>query len=194
MFSVGWIFPQGMSPDLVVANSLVDAYIRCGTLVKAMQILDLMMMSASSEGQVMWPKPDAYTFNTVLRGFVGTGSVDQAMRTIKKMEEMGLSPDEVTVNTLATVCVKAGQLDQALELVKGGGVEGYSAIVDGFAKRGDYQRVSQALTVYDFFSMNGPNYCLPKILTRRALAAYTNRIECLFVLCTMQCRPWKLCM
>lgn len=143
---------QGLNPDLVVANSLVDAYCRCGSLIKAMQVVDLMIStSTGSDGSssssvstaVIWPQPDAITFNTLLRGLVSIKAVDAGMKLMKRMEDLGITPDEISVNTLANLCVKGGDYDRAVDIVRGGGgVEGWSSIVDGLAKRGDLSGVS----------------------------------------------------
>jgi pentatricopeptide repeat protein len=104
-------------------------------------VLDDMM--AREDGSL--PKPDRYTFNTVLKGLSSLGDLNAVMDLYRGMQRFGVSPDAITVNTMVEAAVSVGNLNKASQLLSTSGVaasvEGYSALLEGFVKKGDLKQV-----------------------------------------------------
>lgn len=134
---------QVVKPDLVLMNNVIDAFVRCSEARRARQVLDDMM--TCEDGSL--PKPDRYSFNTVLKGLATLGEMNGVMDLYRGMQRYGVSPDAITLNTMVDAAVSLGKLDKAQTLLTGGGaaasVEGYSALLEGFVKKGDLQKVRQ---------------------------------------------------
>ncbi len=164
-----------VSLDLVALNSLLDAYARCGDAAQARALLERMagnaaaaVAAASEDGEeeqgqrapagagagagvvLLLPRPDAVSYNIVLRALGEQGDAPGALSLYDRMRAgAGTAPDAVTVNTLVAACARAGSLGKALGVLRSSpvpaSVEGYSALMHTFASRGDVQRAQEVL-------------------------------------------------
>jgi len=150
-------FQNGIIPDTVMLNSLLDAMVNCKEVAKA-QAIFLQITSRHNE-----TSPNIRTYNTMLKGFAQTGALDEAIRLTKQMKERNLW-DDVTTNTLVSVAMAAQDFefaetvladhtastiftDQALQRIPlrrrdHPNVEAYTSLLDGYAKAG---QLDQAL-------------------------------------------------
>ena len=161
----------GMEPDVIMLNSLIDAYVNCGDLDKAMDLFHCMKLTQSMGGKEKIPsdysrhtslfagssdlRPNRRTYNTILKGLSRAGAVEDALKLSGEMEELSMW-DAVTTNTLVQAAVKQRDFVLAERLLddytespgerKHGGchpnVEAYTTLLDGFAKSG---RLTKAL-------------------------------------------------
>jgi pentatricopeptide repeat protein len=147
---------NGVVPDIVMVNSVLDAYVDCGFVDMAREIFLIMTEKSNSKGDAYWPllRPNSRTFNILLKGMAEQGNVNEAMELSKIVESKGLW-DDVTTNTLVKVAVKAEEFQIAEDIlskhttsfnydtVNGSGrrgdhpnIEAYTELVDGYAKAG----------------------------------------------------------
>lgn len=141
-------------PDIVMANTVVDAYVNCGDVDKAREIFQIMTEGSDAKGDAYWPllRPNSRTFNTILKGMAEQGDVSEAMELSKIVQSKGLW-DHVTTNTLVKVAVMAEEFEMAEDIlskhtisfsvanVNGRqenhpNIEAYTELVDGYAKAG----------------------------------------------------------
>ncbi|KAG5192026.1 hypothetical protein JKP88DRAFT_294442 [Tribonema minus] len=165
-------------PDVVTLNAAVDAYVRCGELRRAQQVVRAMEASGGAGGAGAVP-PNTRTYNTLIKGLGQAGRLEDAFAVARAMTAPGCRPDAVTANSLIEACIRCGQLTRAHALLRapppaldgssssGGGsgsggssaapqwtpsVEAYTAVLTGFADAGDRQG---ALAVFQEMSAAG---------------------------------------
>lgn len=141
-------------PDIVMANTVLDAYVNCGLLDKAQEIFRSMTstgrLESTEEEGGFWPllRPNSRTYNTLLKGMAQDGDVHGAMQLSRIMLSEGLW-DEITTNTLVKAAVTANEYDLAEDILSNHtiseffstlrdhpNVEAYTELLDGYAKDG----------------------------------------------------------
>ena len=94
------------------------------------------------------PRPDLYSYNIVLRA-LGQADLGGALGLYRDLKQEGIQPDAVTINTLVAGCVKTGNLKRASLILESSSipasVEGYSALIGGFATRGKLIEAQEVL-------------------------------------------------
>lgn len=150
-------------PDIVMANTLVDAYVNCGQMDKAQDVFhSLNSMAWTKSGDVeFWPRmqPNSRTFNTLLKGFAELGDVKEAMKLSREAKLQGLW-DEITTNTLVKTAVTAGEFVLAEDILTNytvssrkarhmdhPNVEAYTELLDGYAKYGQLDNALRVMQV-----------------------------------------------
>ena len=147
-------------PDIVMANTVIDAYVNCGDVDKAREIFQIMTDESDAKGDAYWPllRPNSRTFNTILKGMAETGDVSESMKLSKVIESKGLW-DHVTTNTLVKAAVTAGEFETAEDVLSmhttsfsvdtangrhmnHPNIEAYTELINGYAKAG---RLDKAL-------------------------------------------------
>jgi pentatricopeptide repeat protein len=153
---VEWVMKQAQhnqidTDDVVLQNTLIDAYVNCDAMDKAWAVLA--EMKASVDGV----KPNRRTYNTILKGYAKAGNLTQALKLAGEMKESKLW-DSVTTNTVVHAAVVAGDVQQAEDLLqqhtlytkKGYGsqhpnVEAYTDVLDAHAKAGHLDKAFAVL-------------------------------------------------
>ncbi|CAM9388927.1 unnamed protein product [Scytosiphon promiscuus] len=103
---------KGVVLDVVALNAAVDAFVRCGELSKARNIVRYMeRYPGGSIAQTL-------SYNTLIKGLGRELRTDEAFEVARGMLAKGCSPDEVTTNSLVDICVRSGNLDRAYKLLK----------------------------------------------------------------------------
>ena len=165
----------GVEPDVIMLNSLIDAYINCGDIDKAKDIFESMKRQSSTESELVTTAysrhtflfagsapllPNRRTYNTILKGLSKAGALEEALELSNEMEKL-LMWDAVTTNTLVQAAVNFRDFDQAerilnertetIEEQKPGrnhrNVEAYTTLLDGFAKAGRLTKALETLRV-----------------------------------------------
>ncbi len=102
------IIQSGYELDPFVGNSLVDMYVKCGSMEDAWSVFNKM------------PSRDAVTWTAMILGHVNCGQGQKALDIFQQMKEEGVQPDAVwTVvcwNAMIFGHVKRGEGHKALEL------------------------------------------------------------------------------
>ncbi|KAG2692654.1 hypothetical protein I3760_08G062700 [Carya illinoinensis] len=95
---------MGFICDVLVGNSLVDMYSKCGDLEAAQQVFDMIL------------EKDAYTWNSMIGGYCHTGYCGKAHLLFMKMKESGVPPNVITWNVMISGFMQNGDEDQAMDL------------------------------------------------------------------------------
>lgn len=144
---------NGVEPDTIMLNSILDALVNCKEVGKAKSVFKQFVTEAGSAS------PNVRTYNTMLKGFALEGSLDEAKRLTNQMRARNIW-DAVTTNTLVSVAVKANNFEFA-EVVLANhtlaatdssperghrlrrdhpNIEAYTSLLDGYAKSGDLEK------------------------------------------------------
>ncbi|CAA6659020.1 unnamed protein product [Spirodela intermedia] len=119
--------------DVLVNNSLLDMYAKCGSLVLARQMFDRM------------PSRDVASWNAMILGFAMHGLAKESIQTFASMqEEDGVKPNEITFIGILSACNHGGLVSEgrthftSMASVYGVGprIEHYGCMVDLLARAG----------------------------------------------------------
>merc|ERR1719473_1506038 len=105
---------EGIAPNLVTLNTLLDACARAGKMEKC---ATLMQEIREKHGLM----PDRITYSTLIKGFCNHGDIAKALALMKSMKEQGLKPDAIIYNTMMDGCIgkdKFAQCDELYETMK----------------------------------------------------------------------------
>ena len=135
------ILKENSSPDLFLQNTLINMYVRCGSLNDAIDVFKGM-----SERNV-------FSCTLMLSGYEKYGRPEEAIRLFWQIEEQGISVDNVAFVTALKACTKALNLEQGKHihshiLVLGMDINTfvYNALVDMYSKCGS---MIDAVHVFD---------------------------------------------
>ncbi|KAJ6405834.1 hypothetical protein OIU84_013742 [Salix udensis] len=95
---------MGSVNDVLVGNSLIDMYSKCGQLGAAQLVFDLMS------------EKDLYTWNSMIGGYCQVGYCGKAYVLFTKMQKSQVQPNVVTWNTMISGYIQSGDEDQAMDL------------------------------------------------------------------------------
>jgi pentatricopeptide repeat protein len=171
---------NGIDPDTVMLNSLIDAYVNCNAMKKALAVFDDMKKNPTEfdntdnnnrfsdarggggqQRQELCPRPNRRTYNTILKGLANTGALDEALGLSEEMKACRLW-DAVTTNTLVHAAVVYGSYTLAEDILaehtttattrKHPNVEAYTELLDSYAKNG---QLDQALVILQLMRKRG---------------------------------------
>ena len=81
-----------LQKDVMLGNSLVDMYAKCGALEKAQEVFDEL------------PVRNVVTWNALITGYTQQEVGDQALKCFRQMQDEGISPTAVTYVCILKVC------------------------------------------------------------------------------------------
>eukprot|EP00980_Cylindrotheca_fusiformis_P028766 scaffold22642_cov134-Cylindrotheca_fusiformis.AAC.21 len=159
----------GVEPDIIMLNSLIDAYINCDDLKRAQEVFKIMKnpkvaYEVVPEYEELFtsneiPTPNHRTYNIVMKGLAKTGNLDDAINLSDEIRSLKFW-DHVTTNSLVQAAVNAGDLAYAEQLLKEHterpqhnasrrhkNAEAYTNLMDGYAKEGNIQKGVELLKV-----------------------------------------------
>ena len=93
--------------DVNLANTLIDMYAKCGSMMDAQHIF------------ITMPTRDSVTWTTFINAYARHGEVNRVFHLFERMKKEGMRPDDVTFLSILTVCSHAGLLDTAQEYFDG---------------------------------------------------------------------------
>ena len=118
---------NGIVPDIVMINVVLDAYVNCGMLDRAQDVFHSItsqqeareeydeydngkVVNGAKDGIRYWPriKPNSRTYNTLLKGMAYEGDIKSAMKLSQVIQNKNLW-DDITTNTLVKVAVTCGE-------------------------------------------------------------------------------------
>ncbi|KAJ7527393.1 hypothetical protein O6H91_16G051800 [Diphasiastrum complanatum] len=94
------IIKRGFQSDVVVGNTLVDMYAKCGCKEYARELFDNM----SERNVVSW--------NVMIAGYAQNGLAQEALALFEQMQREGTKPNKVTYISVLSACVHSGLVDQ----------------------------------------------------------------------------------
>ena len=124
---------NGIVPDTILLNSLMDAYINCDALETAQGVFAQMKQGSANTETIRGnatetattvfsdhpcPPPNRRTFNIMLKGLANAGRVRDVLDLSNEMKQSRLW-DSVTTNTIVHAAVIARVLDLAHEILEG---------------------------------------------------------------------------
>ncbi|CAB4415893.1 unnamed protein product [Rhizophagus irregularis] len=99
---------EGLRPDVVTFNNIIDVLIKIRDLKSVIKCLKIM----SSMGV----RPNVMTFDTLMSGYSDLGDYDYVEKLYNKMIKMNIQPSFDTYFTLMSAYIRSGKKKQALEI------------------------------------------------------------------------------
>ena len=142
---------NGIEPDTVMANTMIDAYIECNKIDMAKLVFNRMLDDSDESifSNMEFPKANSRTYNTMLKGLIqAQAPLEETFHLAYEMQESNLW-DHVTTNTLVQAAVVSRDFARAEQILdehtvlnyntnrrRGGhpNVEAYTQLLDGYAK------------------------------------------------------------
>jgi pentatricopeptide repeat protein len=118
-----------------VGNALIDMYMKCGMLAKALSVFNNL------------PMRNIVSWNTLITGYAQMGDLENASSMINRMKEQSIELDQVTFVSLLNACSHAGLVDHGkscfVMMTRDYGivphVEQHTAIVDLLGRAGQLE-------------------------------------------------------
>lgn len=137
-----FVLKVGLNLNTLVANSLIDAYAKNGSIDNARLLFEQM-------GQLR----DQSSWNVMIAGFGMNGQGEEACSLVSQMEEDGFQPNSITFISLLSSCSHCGMLDKGHEIFglmteKYGiqpSVEHYTCVIDMFGRAGRLEEAYQLI-------------------------------------------------
>ena len=92
----------GIEPN--VGNTLVDMYVKCGMLLSAKKVFDMLMTQ------------DVVSWTTLISGYTEHGYSDRALECFKQMQEKDIVPNAVTFLCTVRACSSIKAIDEGCEI------------------------------------------------------------------------------
>ncbi len=100
------IIQSGCGSDVSVANTLIDMYMKCGSIDNAQNVFNNM------------PTRDVISWNVMLLGYLKCGQGQKALALSQQMRQDGVQPDAVTFIGFLNVCPSAVALEEGKHIHK----------------------------------------------------------------------------
>ncbi|AET04266.1 PPR containing plant protein [Medicago truncatula] len=132
----GHILRRGYFSDLHVACALVDMYAKCGLLVLAQLLFDMI------------PKKDLISWTVMIAGYGMHGFGNEAISTFNEMRIAGIEPDESSFSAILNACSHSGLLNEGWKFFNSmrnecgvePKLEHYACVVDLLARMGNLSK------------------------------------------------------
>lgn len=139
--------------EIVIANALLDMYIKCGALEKAQEVFDQLSV---------W---NVVSWTTLIAGYAEHGLNKKALVCFEEMQRFGFCPDAVTFACILKACGNINALNKGQKLhaqivrnhLMEGHIEVANAVVGMYAKCGAFEtarEVFNELRIQDAVSWN----------------------------------------
>ncbi|VVA93315.1 unnamed protein product [Arabis nemorensis] len=133
-------------PDLVLQNSLVSMYAKCGAIDDAYEIFSKMVLK------------DTVSWNSIIMGLSHHGLADKSLELFEEMLDSGLKPNSVTFLALLSACSHSGLITKGLELFKAmketysiqPGIEHYISMIDLLGRAGKLREAEEFISTLPF--------------------------------------------
>ncbi|EXB97347.1 hypothetical protein L484_024210 [Morus notabilis] len=96
----------GLIEDVLVGNSLIDMYSKCGELEAAQEVFDMII------------EKDVFTWNSLIGGYCQAGYCGKACELFMKMQESDVAPNVITWNVMISGYIQNGDEDEAMDLFR----------------------------------------------------------------------------
>lgn len=127
-----YIIRQGFGTNILVNNSLIAAYAKCGNLKSSERVF----LHMEDKDEVSW--------NSMMLGLGHHGHVNDMFAMFEKMQDIGFNPDHQTFTAILSACSHTGRVVEGLEYFKSmteehklePKVEQYTCLVDLLGRAG----------------------------------------------------------
>ncbi|KAJ7527660.1 hypothetical protein O6H91_16G065200 [Diphasiastrum complanatum] len=93
-----------LDSNILVANTLVRMYSKCGSVLHAHKVFSNM------------PQHDVYSWTAIISAYADSGEVEEAINLFHQMQETGLAPDKVLFVVVLKAYARLGGLEQGRQL------------------------------------------------------------------------------
>ncbi|KAJ4917075.1 Pentatricopeptide repeat-containing protein [Raphanus sativus] len=133
-------------PDLILQNSLVSMYAKCGAIDDAYEIFSKML------------RKDTVSWNSMIMGLSHHGLADKVLSLFKEMLDSEMKPNSVTFLAVLSACSHSGLITRGLELFKAmketysiqPGVEHYISMIDLLGRAGKLREAEEFISTLPF--------------------------------------------
>ncbi|KMT05627.1 hypothetical protein BVRB_7g167660 [Beta vulgaris subsp. vulgaris] len=132
---------QGIPPNTVTYNTLIDAYGKAGKFAEMESILAEMLGNRHCE-------PDVWTVNSTLRAFGNSGQIEMMEKCYEKFQGAGIEPNIRTFNILLDSYGKSGNYEKMSAVMEymqkyhySWTVVTYNVVIDAFGRAGDLKQM-----------------------------------------------------
>ncbi|KAL2508025.1 Pentatricopeptide repeat-containing protein [Forsythia ovata] len=132
---------QGIKPNTITYNTLIDAYGKAKKFTEMESILVQMLRLRECE-------PDAWTMNSTLRAFGGSGQIDMMEKCYEKFQSAGIEPNIKTFNILLDSYGKTGNYEKMSAVMEymqkyhfSWTLVTYNIVIDAFGRAGDLKQI-----------------------------------------------------
>jgi pentatricopeptide repeat protein len=101
---VGAMSEDGCAMNTVLGTTLVKGFARAGDVDQAMKIYEQMRTGSNM-------LPDLITFSILIKAHCDADRLEDSLKLLEEMLQLGLKPDEVVFNNLLTGCAKQGNAE-----------------------------------------------------------------------------------
>lgn len=178
----------GFESDLLVGNTLIDMYVKCGMVVCARKVFDEMperdVISGTSligayakDGEMTvarelfdeLPVKDVMVWTTMITGYAQNAKPKEALELFEKMQSCGVEADEFTLVGAISACAQVGSTKYAMwikDLAEKSGHGPVGNLVVGSALIDMYSKCGRVEEAYEIF----------KVMTERNVYTYSSMI------------------
>ncbi|XVE82789.1 hypothetical protein DITRI_Ditri16bG0033700 [Diplodiscus trichospermus] len=118
---MAYVIRKAFDKDVVVTNSLVDLYARCGNIVVARLLFDYLL------------EKDAVSWSGMINGYRLHGDARGALELFSKMKLSGVSRDAITYSSLLSACSHAGLVEKSQRVFNSMVEDGVSPTTEHYA-------------------------------------------------------------
>ncbi|XP_057865942.2 putative pentatricopeptide repeat-containing protein At3g23330 [Cryptomeria japonica] len=155
--------------DLIVVNTLIDMYAKCGCIEKARKLFDGMhqrnvflwtaMIAGYAHNGVLheasklfeeMPYRNVVSWTAIIAAYAQNGLAENALEIYKQMQLSDVKPNSMTFSSILRACAKLGDLEQGMEIhqeITEGGflsdVVVVTALIDMYAKCGNMAKARE---------------------------------------------------
>ncbi|KAH7447919.1 hypothetical protein KP509_01G127400 [Ceratopteris richardii] len=149
-----FLVTEELENDLIIGNSLIDMYVKCGLLLEAKDVFDSMLVK------------DVVSWTTLISGFAENGLSEAAILMYTSMLEQGLIPNDNTFATTLKACMIMPDREpgrrlhaqiQAMSCIRSLDAFAVTALIEMYAKWGcmeDAQQVFETMKERDLICWN----------------------------------------
>eukprot|EP01018_Ginkgo_biloba_P005078 Gb_12201 [translate_table: standard] len=101
-----YMIKRGFESDVLVGNTLIDMYCKCGCLEEACRVFGKML------------KRDVVSWNEMIVGYAQNGHVDEALKIFHEMQLVGVEPNVISWTAVIAACAQNGHVNEALKLFR----------------------------------------------------------------------------
>ncbi|GJV57167.1 pentatricopeptide repeat-containing protein [Tanacetum coccineum] len=100
----GYVLRHEMHMNVVLATSIVDMYAKCGYIIQARKVFDMILVKEIS------------LYNTMISGYALHGCHSEAFDLFRDLQSEGIKPDSITFTSILSLCRHCGLLTEGLDI------------------------------------------------------------------------------
>eukprot|EP01018_Ginkgo_biloba_P011199 Gb_27469 [translate_table: standard] len=98
---------RGFMPDTFFWNTLLNMYVKCGSLVDARGVFDQI------------PERDVFSWTVMIAAYARLGLAEEALILFRQMQRTGIEPNQFTFASIIPACTNLAALEQGKEIHEG---------------------------------------------------------------------------